>query len=54
MRSKSKSSCLKMTQVRCFFWLTRRNSMAAHSTRWWRSMLIKWINTGAATNHIPQ
>ncbi len=46
IRSRSSNSCLRMIQVRCFFWLISRNSMAAHSTRRWRSMLIRWINTG--------
>ena len=49
IRSNSSSSCLNMIQVRCFFWLTSRNSIAAHSTRRWRIMLIRWINTGNAT-----
>ena len=47
IRSSSSSSCLRMIQVRCFRWLTRRNSMAAHWTRRWRIMLIRWINTGS-------
>ena len=48
IRSNSSSSCLRITQVRCFFWLTSRNSIAAHSTRRCRIMLIRWINTGSA------
>ena len=54
IRSSNSSSCLRMIQVRCFRWLSRRNSMAAHSTRRWRSMLIRWINTGAATTAVPR
>ena len=49
IRSSSSSSCLSRTQVRFFFWLTSRNSIAAHGTRRWRIMLIRWINTGSAS-----
>ena len=54
IRSSKSSSCLRMTQVRFFFWLTSRNSIAAHSTRRCRIMLIRWINTGAAAIGSPQ
>ena len=32
-RRARRSNCLRSTRVRYFFWLARRNSIAAHGTR---------------------
>ena len=49
MRTSKSKSCLSSTQVLLRFWLTSRNSIAAHSMRRCRIRLIRWIRIGSAT-----
>ena len=52
-RRARRRSCLSRTRVRYFFWLARRNSIAAHGTRRWRRRLMRWMTIGAATRGRP-